>query len=46
MPIPRPELDEKMEDFIGRCMADETMVQEYPNERQRLAICAVQWRDK
>src|SRR5690606_554679 len=39
MPIPTPRPDESTDEFIERCMADETMVAEYPNEDQRLAIC-------
>ncbi len=35
-----------MAGFLSRCMADETMVAEYPNERQRIAICARQWKEK
>lgn len=45
MPIPKPDKTEKMTEFLGRCMADPTMNAEYPNERQRMAICAKQWRD-
>lgn len=45
MPIPKPEKTEKMTEFLGRCMADPTMTEEYPNERQRMAICDKQWRD-
>ena len=46
MPIPKPEPLENMSDFIGRCMADETMKEEYKNERQRIAVCAKRWREK
>ncbi len=38
MPIPKSK--EKPEAFINRCMADAVMIQEYPNEQQRLAVCA------
>ena len=41
MPIPTPNKDEDNEDFIDRCMIDETMVDEY-YEDQRLAICISQ----
>ena len=41
MPIPTPNKDEDNEDFIDRCMIDETMVDEY-DEDQRLAICISQ----
>jgi len=43
MPIPTPDPDEKMTEFLGRCMTDEEMKKEFPNERQRIAICAKQW---
>ena len=43
MPIPKPEKTEKMTEFLGRCMEDPTMTEEYPNEQQRIAICAKQW---
>jgi len=46
MPIPSPEQDEKMTEFLNRCMSDETMVAEYKNERQRMAICAKEWSKK
>lgn len=46
MPIPIPKASEEMDTFIERCMADEVMVTEFPNEKQRLAICAVQWSTK
>jgi len=35
-----------MAGFLSRCMADETMNAEYPNERQRIAVCARQWKEK
>jgi len=40
MPIPKPNNNENPEAFINRCMADAVMIQEYPNEQQRLAVCA------
>ena len=42
MPFPKINLNETQEEFVQRCMADDTMVQEYPNEQQRLAICYLQ----
>lgn len=44
MPIPKPTGDENEEQFIGRCMSDETMVSEY-DEDQRFAICSTAWTD-
>lgn len=39
MPIPKPEPNEPDSDFIGRCMSDETMREEYPDATQRYAVC-------
>ena len=44
MPIPRRQYKETRQDFLERCMNDETMKKEYPNEKQRLAVCAYQYR--
>ncbi len=41
MPIPKPNPGENHNQFIERCMSDEKMKSEYPNEKQRLAVCAV-----
>jgi HK97 family phage prohead protease len=42
MPIPKPTGAENEEQFIERCMSDDTMVSDYDNE-QRMAICSVAW---
>jgi hypothetical protein len=42
MPFPKISPNETQEEFVQRCMADDTMIQEYPNEQQRLAICYLQ----
>jgi len=42
MPLPKPKPEEKKMEFINRCMADETMVKEYPNKAQRFAVCTSQ----
>ena len=39
MPIPKPEDSEKSKNFVARCMGDETMKKEYPDNSQRVAIC-------
>lgn len=39
MPIPKPEDNEKSKDFVARCMGNETMKKEYPDNSQRVAIC-------
>lgn len=42
MPIPKPKPKEKKEEFINRCMSDSTMVNDYPDEKQRYAVCLTQ----
>jgi len=46
MPIPTPTKDEDHDDFMARCMGDDTMVDEYPDDDQRYAVCQQQWDDK
>jgi len=46
MPIPKPRAGEKESKFIERCMSNETMVREYPDNKQRIAVCYQGWRDK
>jgi HK97 family phage prohead protease len=43
MPLPKPGDSETHDEFIGRCMADETMNNEYPESDQRYAVCQSQW---
>ena len=45
MPLPKPHKDEKEKDFITRCMGDEAMNSEFPENEQRAAVCHQQWRD-
>lgn len=45
MPIPKPKPNEQRDAFIGRCMADSKMNQEYPEADQRAAICNTSWKD-
>ena len=46
MPLPKPNSGESHDDFISRCMANETMISEYPDEDQRNAVCESQWGQK
>jgi hypothetical protein len=39
MPIPKREKKEKVKNFISRCMDNSVMKEEYPNIKQRFAIC-------
>ncbi len=45
MPIPEPKDDETEDEFIERCMSNDTMVEEYEQE-QRSAVCYSQWRER
>ena len=45
MPIPKPTPEESEQEFIGRCMSDDTMVNEYESA-QRMAVCSVAWNEK
>lgn len=42
MPMPSKRKDEEKDSFVSRCMSDETMKKDYPNEKQRVAICIQQ----
>lgn len=46
MPIPTPAEGERETEFVIRCMADETMQDEYPDSGQRYAVCESHWGDK
>jgi len=47
MPIPtQPKSGETQDDFIARCMSNDTMKEEFPDNDQRLAVCFQKWRDK
>ena len=39
MPLPKPKKDEKHQDFVQRCASDTTMNNEYPDAKQRMAVC-------
>lgn len=44
MPLPKRTPTETQEKFMQRCMSNPTMVKEYPDKDQRLAVCAYQWK--
>jgi len=46
MPIPTPKKGEKKKDFHSRCMGSSVMKSEYPDMKQRNAICFSKWRSK
>ena len=39
MPLVKPKDKEKRDDFLERCMGDETSVTDYPKRGQRFAVC-------
>jgi HK97 family phage prohead protease/HK97 family phage major capsid protein len=45
MPIPTPNSGESETDFMGRCMGNQTMMDDFPDQDQRLAVCGTAWRD-
>ena len=45
MPIPKPTGGETESDFMARCMDDRTMLAEYSQRDQRVAVCLSSYRD-
>lgn len=39
MPIPNRNKDESNNDYMSRCMSDSVMKKEYPDDKQRVAVC-------
>lgn len=46
MPIPSPSKGETREKFVARCMSNPVMREEFPQNRQRLAVCFNKWKTK
>jgi len=46
MPLASPNKGEEKSKFISRCMSDSAMQGEFPEHRQRLAVCHKQWLKK
>ena len=46
MPLPKPRKNEDKNKFIERCVTDEVMKKEFPDQTQRLAVCYSLWRDR
>ena len=44
MPFPKPNIRENKNDFIMRCMSNNVMKREYPEEKQRFAVCNNLWK--
>lgn len=43
MPLPKPQQNEDEQEFMQRCMEDETMLSEFPDQSQRAAVCSTLW---
>ena len=43
MPMPTPRTGERKEEFVSRCMGDNTMVSDFESTGQRFAVCLRQW---
>lgn len=46
MPLPKPEKNQKRDDFVNKCMDDTTMLKEFPDDKQRAAVCYSQFDEK
>jgi hypothetical protein len=44
MPIPSPHDGESQKDFMSRCMSNEVMNEEFPDQKKRAAVCYSQFR--
>lgn len=46
MPLPKPNAGESQDEFVERCMSNDAMKEEFPDNDQRLAVCYQRWKDK
>jgi len=46
MPLPKPKTNESKSDFLDRCMGDSVANKEFPDEKQRFAMCNSQWEEE
>lgn len=44
MPIKNPRKGQNQKEYISSCMSD--LSKEFPNQRQRSAVCFQKWRDR
>lgn len=43
MPLPKPKNKEKKSDFVSRCIGDNQTNKDFPDQKQRIAVCYSQW---
>jgi len=46
MPLPKPSKKESQQEFVNRCMSDDMMTSEYKDQKQRSAVCYVQFKQR
>jgi len=46
MPLPKPSKNQKQSDFVSKCMGDPSIIKEFPDQKQRAAICYSQFKRK
>lgn len=46
MPLLKPSKNEKQSEFISKCMGDSTMNKDFPDQKQRAAVCYSQFKRK
>jgi hypothetical protein len=46
MPLPKPSKKESESEFVNRCMGDEIMNKDYKDQKQRVAICYSQYKNR
>lgn len=44
MPLPSPQKNEEQKPFVSRCVGNDSVVKEFPDQQQRIAVCFSQWR--
>ena len=42
----KPEKSEEQKKFVSRCVGDSSMVKEFPDQKQRIAVCYSQFKRK
>ena len=43
MPLPKPKNKEKKSEFVSRCIGDNQTGKDFPDQKQRVAVCYSQW---
>ena len=46
MPLPTKNPEEDKDKFVSRCMSDDIMKSEFPQEDQRVAVCMSQYKKR